>query len=81
MYVMTIQEFEFLAEAIRTKKITLTEALDHAISDDTVPQTAKFEFPQHLASANISLTEPAHLVSKAQLELEALADRLRPNVR
>lgn len=80
MYIMTIQEFEFLAEAIRTKKITLTEALDHAISDDTVPQTAKFEFRQHLASANISLAEPAHLVSKAQLELEALADRLRSNV-
>ena len=77
MYVMTIQEFELLAEAIRTKKITLTKALDHAISDDTVPQTAKFEFQQHLASANIPLAEPAHLVSKAQLELEALADRLR----
>jgi hypothetical protein len=79
MYAMTIQEFELLAEAIRTKKITLTKALDHAISDDTIPQTAKFEFRQHLASANITLAEPAHLVSRAQLELEALADRLRGN--
>jgi len=78
MYFMTIQEFELLAESVRTKQITFTKALEHAISNDADPQTAKFEFGQHLASADIALAEPAYLVSKAQSELEALANRLRP---
>lgn len=77
MYFMTIKEFELLAEVIRTKQITLTDALNYAIAKDADPYTQKFEFQQHLAAANITLAEPEYLRSKAVSELEALAGRLK----
>lgn len=77
MFFVTIQEFECLAEAVRSKKLGTSEALEKAKIIDATPSTRMFEFQQHLTMWGLGDGIPDYVRRKAVDEIEKMASHLK----
>ena len=51
MYFMSVQDFELLVACVKQGGVTFSSALKMAVADDSVPETKKFVFSQHILSS------------------------------
>lgn len=71
IYFISIDSFEIWIELIKKNKITFTEGLDRAISDDMNPQKMKFDFIQHVTEWDEKGEIPEFLIK----EFNAIFDK------
>ncbi len=71
IYFLSIDDLDFLAEAVRQGRKTFSGMLELAKGDDAKPATSKLIFEQHLRAHGLTAT-PARLTSA----LEALTERM-----
>jgi len=75
MYFLSIEEFELLTGGISSGEIELSELLDHAVKSDSLPQSKKFEFSQHIFDKYHQSKVPAWLKDEAEYLLECCRAR------
>lgn len=81
IYFMTIEEFEYLTEVVKSKKIGLVQAIERAKLLDKDPKTRKFNFIQHVLEWDVYPEIPAYLHERATAELEKIRLMLPGQVR
>lgn len=72
MYFITIDEFDQLAESVRTGKTTFVDFMKQVMEADREPSTKKFSFQLHLESLGCNLN-PEHLMDVNDEVLDNLA--------
>lgn len=70
MYFMSIDDFDLLAGAIASGKIGLAQTLEHAVKADTLPQTKKFTFGQHIYDMYPKAQPPKWLADEGKYILD-----------
>ncbi len=78
MYFMSIDDFDLLAGGIASGEIDLIQILKHAVKADTLPQTKKFTFGQHIYDKYPKTQAPVWLIDESKHILDCCS--LRFNV-
>lgn len=77
IYILTIREFEALAQAVHTKQVSLTKFLDAVTVADAHPHTRKFDLFQHLSALEVQSEPPSYLQARTLQEIERMAAKLK----
>jgi len=79
MYFMSIDDFDLLTGGIASGEIDLIEMLEHAVKSDTLPESKKFDFGQHIYDKYPKTQAPVWLVDESKFILDCC--RLRFNMK